>query len=408
MPMEDGEDYHALQTQQEAAWPHVLTCRAMSSTLFRGVALGGVLLLTTAGLVPRALAAPITVSASGAAAQARSDVGGGVCGTAVLFKTQATPLAQLSDAMALLNKAPNDANILDRRSRIFGNLNFRNSDLLAIGDFTAPDAADALFPYSNSASADPPGIDTNIALRLRGYLNIKDNLSGSPMTFGLNCDDACSLTIATQAIIPLADVRISTRFTKQVIFQAPGLYPLEIVYFQNASAAFLEWSRALSAEPEGSQINSLDVSTFQIVPPTDLFAAITDTNVACQECGAPGMTCATGSYCGDGLCQRCTLPDHCGPSCITCPAEARLCRAGQCVECASSADCGVGRLCDTATGQCKHSVDAMNGGSVSVGCQCQTGGAQNSGSSAWLVLAVVGAVCVSSWLRRRPSHPRAS
>lgn len=71
---------------------------------------------------------------------------------------------------------------------------------------------------------------------------------------------------------------------------------------------------------------------------------------ACQECGAPALACGDGSYCGDGLCQDCNQPDHCGPSCMRCPADARLCSLGRCVQCSRDPDCGGGLVCEA--GRC--------------------------------------------------------
>src|SRR5262249_28652309 len=161
-------------------------------------------------------------------------------------------------------------------------------------------------------------------MRIRGYLNVANTTGGTPVTFAINCDDACYLMLGKKMIIPIADERISARVTQQVIFKDPGLYPIEIVYYQNASTAYLEWSRAAGAQPEGNQMANLDTKLYKLIPVGELYSAIIGANATCQECGAPGMDCSSGNYCGDGLCQACNIPDHCGPDCKTCPANARI------------------------------------------------------------------------------------
>lgn len=380
--------------------------------LFSVVAMG---IVSSTWLGGAAGAAPITLDKTNSVADARLDAGSGVCASATQFKTQATPLNTVSDAQMLLDKPATDPAIIGRRSAIFDNLNFRNGNSGAGGDFTIPMYPDTYLPYSANSAAMPPDLtpsgDQNIAVRIRGYLNVTDTLGGQPVTFALNCDDFCSLSIGKKSIIPLAHLQIAGRIAQQVIFKDNGLYPIEIVFAQNSNAAFLELSRALSAEPEGPQSSPVDPNKFGLIPGTALYSAIVGSSAGCQECGAPGMDCSAGDYCGDGLCQMCNVADHCGSACITCPAGARICSAGQCVECASTADCAMGQLCDTATGHCKKPVEGIDGGTdgggMSVGCQCQTAGGQGRRSRFWLLLAALGALGATRrlWLRRRPSSP---
>lgn len=96
-----------------------------------------------------------------------------------------------------------------------------------------------------------------------------------------------------------------------------------MVFAQNTSAAFLELSRALSAEPEGPQSSSVNPNKCNLIPRTALYSAIVGSSLSCQECGAPAMDCSAGDYCGDGLCQPCNVADHCGSACITCPTWLR-------------------------------------------------------------------------------------
>jgi outer membrane exchange protein TraA len=106
------------------------------------------------------------------------------------------------------------------------------------------------FPLQRGSQRHAAGDDNNIALRLRGYFNVPATLAGKVIDFGLNCDDFCSLTIGSTPVIPVADERVSARVIRQVTFQDPGLYPVELVYYQNGSTGYLEWSRTTAAVPE--------------------------------------------------------------------------------------------------------------------------------------------------------------
>jgi outer membrane exchange protein TraA len=302
------------------------------------------------GLSSAALAQqPITLSMANAVAPPRTDPGTGLCGSVIHFvPPNMTPLTMISQAVTLLNLPTTDPSITGRVTTTFTNINFRNSDPSAAGDFTSPNFPDALFPYSLDPNAMPPGDNDNIAMRIRGYLNVNDALT---VTFGVNCDDACSLAIGTAPngpvmIIPDVDERIYARVTQQVFFQDPGLYPVEIIYYQNASQAYLEWSEALSAQPEGNQSQPLNTTTYQLISPMSFYSAIIGTNTSCQECGAPGQACSMGDYCGDGLCQPCNISAHCGLTCMACPSNMNICNNGQCVPCSGDGMCAPGESCN--------------------------------------------------------------
>jgi outer membrane exchange protein TraA len=295
---------------------------------------------------------PIPLYQSSAAGPVRTDPGSGLCGAAVHFKAQGTPLLQLSQAITLLDSPSGSSAILARSAALVASVNFRNASGSAAGDFTAPTHPVVLFPYSNDPAAQPPGDDVNLAVRLRGYLNITSSLAAGTVTFALNCDDACALKIGTKDIIPFANELSSARVAQQVRFQDPGLYPVEIVYYQNGSLAYLEWSRALGAEPDGNRPSPLDQTKFQLLAATDLYSATVGSNAACQECGALGQSCAPGTYCSDGLCQSCNVPAHCGATCLACPSDAAVCDAGRCVQCATDDQCPTFQLCDSRLGTC--------------------------------------------------------
>jgi hypothetical protein len=270
-----------------------------------------------------------------------------------------------------------DANILGRTARIFDNINFRVAQPGSNGDFQPPNYTKVFFPYSSDPTALPQGGDYNFALRLRGYFNVPSTLAGKVIDFGLNCDDFCSLTIGTTPVIQVADERISARVIRQVLFRDAGLYPVELVYYQNASTGYFEWSRSSTEVAEcpsdicGTSLtdSSYDLA-FSPISREEMYSAIVGTSGSCQECGSPAMTaCPTGTSCINGLCQapRCLVDNQCplGQICDT--------KAWQCVSpppCATVSDCLVGQECDPYTHLCHYPfspVTAQGSGSCPSG-----------------------------------------
>ena len=320
------------------------------------------LLCCFAGLGSTAIAAPITLDKNDAVAEARRDPGSGICGSVTKFVNQPTPLVAIPEAEALLNKPNGDPNVAGRTARLFQNMNF-SVGVGSEADFKPPTFNDDLFPYCLDPMAMPMGTDdNNIAMRIRGYLNITNTMGGNPQTIALKCDDACILRLgkSKKVITETNDdnPQLTGRRARWVIFKDPGLYPVELVYFQNSTTGYLEWSQARASVFNGDDVSVDNVNwgqqmgQFKPLTGAELFSAIVGSNPACIECGAPGMDCTSGNYCGDGLCQSCNLPDHCGPTCMTCPADRRVCSAGKCVQCTSDAQCPAGSTYNTATGTC--------------------------------------------------------
>jgi outer membrane exchange protein TraA len=337
------------------------------------------LLCCFAGFAQNAQAAPVPpIDKSQRAAPPRTDVGTGICGNITHFAQPQTPLTQKSDAEMILNLPMGNSMILGRTARIFDNINFRNSQPGSNGDFQPPNYRKDFFPYSSDPSAMPTGDDNNIALRLRGYFNVPATLTGKVIDFGLNCDDFCSLTVGTTPVIPVADERISARVIRQVTFKDPGLYPVELVYYQNGSTAYLEWSHTTTAIPEcpndicGTSLTAPSYNmAFVPMAREELYSSIVGSNPGCQECGAAGMPpCSTGNYCGDGLCQSCVTPDHCGATCITCPQNRYICSAGQCVQCTADDQCPNGQTCNIGTGTCTPPMACSTGNDCPKGQVC--------------------------------------
>ena len=242
-----------------------------------------------------------------------------------------------------------DPTITGRVSRLFTTINLRNANDNSLGDFTAAKGMDDYMPFSNSSLAVPRDDDTNIALRIRGYFNVPSTLAGKTIAFGVYCNDLCAMKVGKDKVLltPLLTRSGATsRMIYRVQFKQPGLYPIEVLYYQNGDVGFLEWARTdvdvmecpndLCTTP---LTDSMYMDKFKLIDKSELYSAIVGENASCQECGAPGLNCSMGSYCGDGLCQACDVPDHCGPSCVSCPANARLCSAGRCVECVADDQC---------------------------------------------------------------------
>lgn len=320
------------------------------------------LLCGAVGLSNAARAAPIIMNKTEAVSPPRQDVGTGICGSVIKFTNQATPVNTVDEATMLLNRSMGDPNIVGRVSRLISNVNM-SIGLGSEADFRAPMFPDEIFPYCNDPGAMPMGSDdNNIAVRIRGYLNVTDTMNGQPVTLAVRCDDGCALRLgATRQIVTTADARspvLTGRRARSVVFQDSGLYPVELVYYQNATSGYLELSSAMGmsfASDDTAVSNSewtQKVDMFKPLGGAALFSAMTGVSSDCQECDESAASCATGSYCGNGLCQTCNLPDHCGSSCVACPMDKHICSAGKCVQCTSDDACGMGGRCDAASGAC--------------------------------------------------------
>ncbi|MFO0658045.1 MAG: OmpA family protein [Polyangia bacterium] len=321
--------------------------------------------LCLAGFVQQAQAAEVVIDPAQAVAPPRTDPGTGICASTIHLKNSFGGFRSPdgADAAGYLNKDwMTDPTITGRVSRLFTTINLRNANDNSLGDFTAAKGMDDYMPFSNSSLAVPRDDDTNIALRIRGYFNVPSTLAGKTIAFGVYCNDLCAMKVGKDKVLltPVADtVRATSRMIYRVQFKQPGLYPIEVLYYQNGDVGFLEWARTdvdvmecpndLCTTP---LTDSMYMDKFKLIDKSELYSAIVGENASCQECGAPGLNCSMGSYCGDGLCQACDVPDHCGPSCVSCPANARLCSAGRCVECVADDQCPAGRTCDIPNGKC--------------------------------------------------------
>jgi len=328
--------------------------------------------LCFAGFVQPAQA-QVVINPADAVAAPRTDPGTGVCASTIHLKSGS--LNTPEDAAGFLDKT-SDPNIEDRVSRRFTTINHRNSDPNTLGDFTGVKWPDELLPFSQSPTANPPGDDNRIAMRVRGYFNVPTTLANKTIAFALNCDDVCQLSVG-KSRVKLKRIANDDDQTSRIIypikFTQAGLYPVEIIYFQNGGVAYAEWARTdievkecgrdMDGNAIGCTVPLTDPSyadKFKLIDKAEMFSAIVGENATCQECGAPGQNCSTGNYCGDGLCQACDVPDHCGPSCIACPANARICSTGRCVECTADDQCPAGQTCDIPNGKCTAPTPCRN------------------------------------------------
>jgi hypothetical protein len=129
-------------------------------------------------------------------------------------------------------------------------------------------------------------------------------------------------------------VNLSIGLGSEADFRAPMM----LFAFDDTKVSNLEWTQ--------------QAANFKPLAGAELFSAVAGVSSECRECSAAGTECAAGSYCSDGLCQSCNVPDHCGTTCMTCPADRRTCQAGRCVECTSDDACSPGKRCDPALGVC--------------------------------------------------------
>jgi MYXO-CTERM domain-containing protein len=289
-------------------------------------------------------------------------------------------------------------------------------------------------------------------VRLRGYLNIPNDLVQKPVHFGMFLDDGASITIfdktgaQSPVIVRAPMIGLPTwRVTSTVTFNEPGLYPFEVLYAEIAEHAALEVSYfvgdftdfELPANSPGSV--SLKSSGYALLPSSFFYQSesgspLTDPTM-CAQCdrkfaGKPGEGgCEDGTLCNSaGLCGPCDTVQACGPMCAPCGDDAPLCiptgGSFMCVQCITSSDCSDGAPCEnnqcvvegsggagggggegggatSASSGAGTGGGAMDGGVE--GCSCRTRGGTSEGGLAALVAA--GAF---AWLRRRPARGAAA
>jgi outer membrane protein OmpA-like peptidoglycan-associated protein len=344
-----------------------------------------------AALTPRgALAAPIVITPAQASAAAKSSSGAGACATTVHLSSFNT-LTSPGVAAFYVSQAPGMSSVDGKVSLPISAVNFRNADPKAVSDF--PNAQP--LPFSSLAGSPKAGNDLNIAMRVRGYLNVR---SAATYTFGVQADDGYRLSIGGILILQSTVTGASLHDSRQVQFTGPGLYSLELVYFQQTGPGVLALASSPRVDVEVSATPTALPASFKLVDSADLFSALVGQS-SCRECQVDADCGANaGQYCRDGLCQGCLVGNHCGASCTACPAALPACSGTQCSECSpedthvcdlkgmlcinnactpciSDAQCATGQICDSAFGQCISRPNIQySGGCSSVPTRSGPGG----------------------------------
>jgi len=211
-----------------------------------------------------------------------------------------------------------------------------------------------------------------VITHFRGYLNV---FSGFTETIGLNANDGGLLLIAGKPVLYIDYKSPFNKVTRQVQFEGEGLYPFEIIYYQNNDNALIELS-ALSGSPTNAgfsfgytNINISDLENnkylddkgnpykMSILNKWLLFNTIDGYDgTSCQMCDET-KDCNQGFQCISGLCQDtkvvCRSNKMCGTTCSPCANEKDVCtEQGACAECINDSTCTLGNMCDTNTNKC--------------------------------------------------------
>ncbi|WP_438036627.1 outer membrane exchange protein TraA family protein [Sorangium sp. So ce204] len=236
------------------------------------------------------------------------------------------------------------------------------------------------FPWNSDGTSQPFGS------RLRGFLIVPEEIVRRPVHIGFYADDAISLTFwdklngVKPVMVRPARLGLPTwRLTNTVIFEKPGLYPLEILYVEIAEHAALEMSYfvgefedfELGARVAGSE--SLKEANYSLFQPAQFFQTLSGSPSfpdldQCQQCnrqfaGQHGTNGCPGSYyCNEAaLCAPCDTARFCGESCSACTGDTLFCinleGRTQCAECRTSEDCRDGFVCDPETHECKEEYE---------------------------------------------------
>ncbi|ACY16782.1 outer membrane exchange protein TraA family protein [Haliangium ochraceum] len=284
-------------------------------------------------------------------------------------------------------------------------------DQTSLGDFRNAD------PACDSGGCDffLRDTSTSFVARLRGYLNVTDELVGETVHLGIYTDDAASITFFDkdsgiyQVMTRPPEIGAPTwRLTQSVRFEQAGLYPMEVLYAAITEHAALEIAYFVGSfqdfEREATQepVVQLDDAGFTLFAQAQFFQAVSGSSVfpdpdQCEQCnrqfaGLPNNNgCAGGYYCNEAaLCAPCDTALYCGPSCSPCGGTTPFCinRNGQnqCVECEEDNDCAPGYQCspDNQCFECNKDEDCERGEycDLEVGqCEVCDSSAQCAGSS---------------------------
>lgn len=353
------------------------------------------LALVVAALLPHgAYAAPVVIGPAQAAAAAKTVAGTGPCATAVHLSSFNT-LTNPGVAAFYVSQSSGSSSIDGKISLAINAVNFRNGDPKTVTDFSGAQP----LPFSSLPGAAKQGNDQNIAMRVRGYLNVR---GAATYTFGVQADDGYRLSIGGILISQSTATGASLHDSRQVQFTGAGLYPIELVYFQQIGPGVVALARAPGIDVEVSSTPTALPASFKLLDPAELFTALVGKG-SCGECQVDADCGGSGQYCRDGLCQGCLVGSHCGAACMQCPTELPACSGTQCTECSaedtsvcdrkgmlcinnactpcsSDSQCETGKICDSAFGQCITRPNIQYSG----GCSNAPGAATAAGRGALL------------------------
>lgn len=163
------------------------------------------------------------------------------------------------------------------------NTNYR-SGASTLVNFADPQSPGNPFTYHFGGKTpfiiDTPAVDNNFAIRADGNLLIP---TSGYYTFGVNSDDGFSLKVGSFSIAQLTQRPAAD--TLGSAFFAAGVYPLDLVYFQNLGASEVE----LYAAPGQFPAFNTPGANFQLVNGTGPGALQLTTTAAVPEPASVGL-----------------------------------------------------------------------------------------------------------------------
>lgn len=217
-------------------------------------------------------------------------------------------------------------------------------------------------------------------LRLRGWFAVR---AAGTYTFAWGHDDGMAFDVGPVAVFAYHDGTAPRVDRRTLRFEAPGLYPFQLDWFDSIGGALIDWYVAPGERPDGD----LAAAGFALVPTADLYPS-----------GA--LPCTRD-------CRRCALPtprcDYAASRCVACLDDRDCARGTRCDQGACAAppvpDAGappdVGEPIDG--GSLDASLDAGTAPSPPDGaCDCEVGAAQNARPTA-----LGGMLALTLALRRR-------
>lgn len=131
-------------------------------------------------------------------------------------------------------------------------------------------------------------------MRLRGFINIDNSFdtqagnSTIDVVFGLASDDGSRVRIGGVDVLALDGIGVFFPGITQVAnFEAPGLYPLDIVWFDHFGGIGIEWTSSIPGGPNSGGLPG----TLGIVPTSVLFTSAVPepSSVVLLSIGAVGL-----------------------------------------------------------------------------------------------------------------------